>query len=213
MISNREKLHNIGLRYGTDKSTYHQFTPFYERYFESIRDKNLKILEIGVYNGASIKMLEEYFQNSIIYGVDIEDKKFMEADRIKILKFNQESLEDLSKFPKDLDIIIDDGGHTMFQQQLSFKILFQNNLKQGGYYIIEDLHTSYPKYYRDYGSNERNNTLRLLNDLNYGELSEGSDYFINEQEFDDLRKNIKNIEIHTHKSESDNSTTSMIVKI
>ena len=45
-----------------------------------------------------------------------------------------------------VDVIIDDGGHTMNQQKTSFKVLFPY-LKSDGVYIIEDLHTSYWRYY------------------------------------------------------------------
>ena len=46
----------------------------------------------------------------------------------------------LLEYGNDFDIIIDDGGHTMKQQQISLGILFFA-VKSGGYYVIEDLHT------------------------------------------------------------------------
>jgi hypothetical protein len=48
--------------------------------------------------------------------------------------------------PSADDIIIDDGGHTMSQQQISLKTMMLQ-LNDGGIYVIEDLHTSYwPEY-------------------------------------------------------------------
>ena len=44
-----------------------------------------------------------------------------------------------------VDIIIDDGGHYMHQQQISFGFLFAY-MRSGGLYFIEDLHTSYWPY-------------------------------------------------------------------
>ena len=41
-----------------------------------------------------------------------------------------------------LDIIVDDGGHTMKQQIVSLKTLLPS-VRSGGLYIIEDLLTSY----------------------------------------------------------------------
>ena len=41
-----------------------------------------------------------------------------------------------------MDIIIDDGGHTMKQQVTTFEETW-NQLKDGGIYLCEDLHTSY----------------------------------------------------------------------
>lgn len=45
-----------------------------------------------------------------------------------------------------LDIIIDDGGHTMRQQQTSFAALWEI-VAPGGLYVIEDLTTSYSSHY------------------------------------------------------------------
>jgi hypothetical protein len=42
------------------------------------------------------------------------------------------------------DIIIDDGGHTVKQQRVSIETLWAQ-LKSGGYYIVEDLHTNIPQ--------------------------------------------------------------------
>lgn len=43
---------------------------------------------------------------------------------------------------KGLDIIIDDGGHTMDQQLTSLQLLWKL-IRPGGVYVIEDLGTSY----------------------------------------------------------------------
>ena len=45
-----------------------------------------------------------------------------------------------------LDILIDDGGHTMNQQITTFEVLF-DKVKEDGIYLCEDLHTSYFKYF------------------------------------------------------------------
>lgn len=42
----------------------------------------------------------------------------------------------------DLDILIDDGGHTMKQQIVTFEILY-DKIKDHGIYLCEDNHTSY----------------------------------------------------------------------
>ena len=44
--------------------------------------------------------------------------------------------------PDGFNIIVDDGGHTMKQQQDTFKALWPI-LRPGGLYVIEDLETSY----------------------------------------------------------------------
>jgi len=49
-------------------------------------------------------------------------------------------------FPEELDIFIDDGGHTMKQQAVTFESMFWS-IRDGGIYLCEDLHTSYWKEY------------------------------------------------------------------
>ena len=53
----------------------------------------------------------------------------------------------------------------MRQQQLSLGFLFKH-LKPGGLYIIEDLHSSIPKFYDGFGKDGslNNTTLKLIND-------------------------------------------------
>lgn len=111
-------------------------------HFQCIRRKNLKILEIGVQYGGSVEMWAKYFHNSLITGIDIDPVcKIHASKRVSIWIGDQTDRAFLSQF-KNYDIIIDDGGHTMNQQQTSFECLFPL-LNPGGIYVIEDLHTSY----------------------------------------------------------------------
>lgn len=189
-------LHEIGLEKGTDKATFHLFTILYDYIFSPIRKENLKLLEVGIYEGSSLKMWEEYFYNGKIYGADVFDYKFLENDRINTLLLNQENESDLKSVDNDFDIIIDDGGHTMLQQQLSLKILFTEKLKSGGYYILEDLHTSDPFYINgNWGEKFNNNTLLLMENLKNKKWSENNNFFINYDDFLSILNNISSIEI------------------
>lgn len=124
-----------------------QYCSIYPFYFEKFRDKPISLLEIGVQNGGSIKSWQEYFPKAMIYGLDINDCRRFENKRAKIFIGDQSDSEFLnrmiSQIGHKLDIIIDDGGHTMKQQKCSFSLLFPGLLKKGGIYVIEDLHTSY----------------------------------------------------------------------
>jgi hypothetical protein len=211
-MNNMETLHDLGLKHNTDKATYHEYTKIYQTYLDHIRYEKLSVLEVGINKGASLNMWADYFINSKIYGADILDKHFLKTDRIDVFITNQEKPEDLRQLPKNLDLIIDDGGHTMLQQQLTFKILFLENLKNGGIYILEDLHTSLPKYFEEFESNEHNNTLQLLRDLKTKKISESSKYFITNDEFQELLENINSIELHYNGPDKDNSITSIIIK-
>lgn len=144
-----KKLTEIGLKYGTDKATYHNFTDVYDSYFSKYESP--RILEIGVYNFASIQMYREYFKNPYIVAMDIDDKSQYVDASWRYVRGDQSKIEDLEKCVQNeslFDIIIDDGGHTMAQQQISFGFLLKH-VKPGGIYILEDLHTSFRPYYRE----------------------------------------------------------------
>lgn len=130
---------------------WHHYFDIYERYFEKYRNKEVTILEIGVSHGGSVQMWKNYFgPKAKIYGIDINPNcKQIEEENIHIFIGSQEDREFLrkvkSEIPK-LDILIDDGGHTMRQQIVSFEELF-DHIKEEGIYLCEDNHTSYWKEY------------------------------------------------------------------
>lgn len=119
----------------------------YERHFRPFVGKKVKVLEIGIWQGGSLKMWKEYFGDQAeIVGVDIEPRcKKFEEDRIKIYIGDQADrnfLRNLIAAEGQFDIIIDDGGHFMNQQIVSFQELY-SAVKEGGVYLCEDNHTSY----------------------------------------------------------------------
>lgn len=146
-------LHQIGLKHGTDKALIQykgiSYLDIYERYFSSIRDDVKNIVEIGIFNGKSLSMWEEYFPNANIIGVDINPAcKAYETDRIKIFIGDQNDdnfLKDLSNQFKDIDILIDDGSHITKHQINTFNHLYPS-IKKEGFYVVEDLRNSYEEY-------------------------------------------------------------------
>lgn len=189
-------LHELGLKYKTDKAHYHKFTNVYDNNLKHLIGEKINFLEIGIEHGFSLKMWEEFFQNANIFGADIFDKSFLNSDKIKTFKINQENENELMLLPDNLDVIVDDGGHTMLQQQITFKVLFDKKLKKNGYFILEDLHTSKQHYYNTHGSNDKNNTLKFLYDLKNCELSKDNQYYITPLEFDYLLTLIDSVEIY-----------------
>lgn len=145
-------LNNIGLKHGTDKtSEIHDYLQKYEKHIPYSRYSKIKILEIGVLNGASLKTWKEYFINSTIVGIDInpECKQYEEGDiKIEIgSQFDERFLYDVCEKYGEFDLIIDDGSHINEHVIFSFEKLF-GNLRKGGIYIVEDVGTS---YWSDYG--------------------------------------------------------------
>jgi len=153
--------------YGTDKGTAgpsskwgaHNYTDIYEAYLGSYRQSPVVLLEIGLgvtgdrwnspivqgrnIGGASLKMWHDYFPEARIYGIDINECRYLENSRIRTFVADQGRIEDLDDFAEatggiDFDIIIDDGSHRPDHQQISFSYFFRK-LKSGGLYFIEDL--------------------------------------------------------------------------
>jgi 23S rRNA U2552 (ribose-2'-O)-methylase RlmE/FtsJ len=155
------ELNDLGLKYGTDKSSSrHGYLDIFEKYLAPIKNEEIKILEIGIFNGASLRMWEEYFKNGKIYAIDIDPEKLLNFGRVKSYVANQEKREDLLNVISHIgecDIIIDDGGHTMLQQQVTLGCLFPH-LRQNGIYCIEDLHTSYLRKRRGFNKDETTKT-------------------------------------------------------
>ncbi|HTB32156.1 MAG TPA: class I SAM-dependent methyltransferase [Bacteroidia bacterium] len=124
-----------------------QYFDVYERYFSKYRGKEAVVLEIGVSHGGSLQMWKNYFGDKVkIYGIDInpECKKF-EEENIKIFIGSQSDRNFLKTIKSQIpliDILIDDGGHTMQQQIITFEEMY-SHVKSDGIYLCEDLHTSY----------------------------------------------------------------------
>lgn len=131
---------------------WEHYFEIYDRHFSAYRNKEIVILEIGVFQGGSLQMWKNYFgPKAKIYGIDIDPgcKKF-EEENIEIFIGSQSDKKFLQQLKQEIppiDILIDDGGHTMNQIKTSFLELF-DHLKEDGIYAIEDLHTS---YWLDYG--------------------------------------------------------------
>lgn len=155
-------------RYPTDKCPFHHnYVEIYDMIFSPLRNKPIRLLEIGVFKGDSMRLWEAYFPAAQIFGIDIVDRAQYDTARIKTLIGDQGNRDALAHVIAmtggEFDIILDDGGHRMDQQQISFGALFPT-LKSGGLYIIEDIHTSFPDRYPDYGvePDGQNSTYALI---------------------------------------------------
>ena len=120
-------------KYGSDKDT-NGYSHLYSILFDRIRNNNLNVLEIGIGTmvpgvcssmkyympndyrpGASLRAWRDYFKNSNIYGIDIQEDTQFTEDRIVTYLCNSTNENSVNNVMLDVnlefDIIIDDGWH------------------------------------------------------------------------------------------------------
>jgi len=139
-----DELTKLAVKYGTDKWGKHNYTPVYYEMFKSVKDDIKKVLEIGIAEGAGLRMFRDFFPNATIYGADIDEKRVSlieDEDRIVSYCFDQSNIKniyDLFTFLSDVDIVIDDGSHEPIDQILTCYGAMPL-LKESAIYIIEDV--------------------------------------------------------------------------
>lgn len=148
-------LDELGLAHGTDKSSAkHNYFEVYERALAHLREEPIRLLEIGVFNGGSLRTWRDYFANGHIVGVDNQAHTLKHAgDRIDVILGDQDDpagLKAIARAHGPFDVIIDDGSH-IWRHQISTLQALLPLVKPGGVYILEDLHTSYGGFRREYG--------------------------------------------------------------
>jgi cephalosporin hydroxylase len=153
-------LDELGILHGTDKTSLsNDYLRHYEEIFAPFRDRAITLCEIGVAQGASLKVWGEYFPKAQILGIDNNPQcKQYEEQRIRIAIGSQDDPEFLAGVFRDTvpDIIIDDGSHRADHLQFTFDRLFPV-LAAGGLYVIEDLwlHAGPAPYRRAAGPRSR----------------------------------------------------------
>jgi hypothetical protein len=160
----QKSLEQISLGFKSDKgSVYHDYLKIYEKYFSKYRNSLNTFLEIGLWEGESIRMWREYFTTGKLVGADILDLSHIVLPNTTIHICDQSNREQLSDLVKktysEFDIIIDDGGHMMHQQQITLGYMFKY-LAPGGVFVIEDLHTCGNPAYNRGGDTETIDILR-----------------------------------------------------
>lgn len=122
---------------GGDKGTAHSYIEIYEA--EMPKTKGISLLEIGIWEGHSIAMWQEFFTDSEIIGVDISlDRLRFDLKNAVMADATKPILELQSK---QFDYVIDDGSHKVEHQKKSFEWLWPL-IKPGGRYFIEDVVSS-----------------------------------------------------------------------
>lgn len=148
-------LSELAVRYGSDKG--HQrveegagfygqrYADMYERWCAPRRDQPVTILEIGVHEGASIKMWADYMTQAKVIGIDTGPLPNVSAygDRVRLFNADQYdvgALKSLVTHHGPFELIVDDGCHEVEAQLCSARMLLPH-VRAGGWYCIEDIHS------------------------------------------------------------------------
>lgn len=135
-----------GPGYG-DKGSVHSYIPVYEQLLGPYRGVARRVLEIGILNGTSLRMWEEYFAGSEVHGIDLDDRPhgfdlrpMIAEGTHRITLINAISHDDVEKhFDKmQFDVIIEDASHALAHQLMIYEN-FRGRVAPGGIYIIEDV--------------------------------------------------------------------------
>jgi hypothetical protein len=134
---------------------YHRIYPWFLNNFLHIEKVN--ILEIGVDEQNSIHLWIDFFKDSEVTVMDIDDKN---VENVKFVKLDQSSKNELENYAinnlNSHHLIIDDGSHVPEHQMMTLVHLWKT-LKPGGVYIVEDVETSYWGRSSIYGYNFNSN--------------------------------------------------------
>ena len=162
----------LAVRFGSDKwGNVHWFTQHYERHFARLRDEPVRLLELGIggyehpdQGGGSLRMWRSYFRRGQVYGLDLFSKTDLDGIRLRTLRGDQNDPDCLARIAAEFgpfDIIIDDGSHINEHVLTSFRALFPH-VRPGGFYVIEDLWTSYLPGYGGDGQDLDNPSTMLV---------------------------------------------------
>lgn len=132
----------------TDKNTIHSYLPLYQKLLINKKETAKNVLEVGIYNGGSIKLWSDFFKNANVYGLDIRHSNDVwEGIKNKkniILHTSSDAYNNeffithfLNKNIK-CDFMLDDGPHTL-ESMKKFIKLYSQIMTDDGILIIEDV--------------------------------------------------------------------------
>lgn len=163
----KESLDAIGRRFSTDKSSgAHDFLRHYDVLFDGLRESPVVVLEFGVLTGQSLRTWSEYFPNGTIIGADINPDVRQHEGGNRIIEIADQS--DVSELVRlafkygPFDIIIDDASHMWNHQIVTLQYMY-SHVKPGGFYVIEDTHTSFGSIASFYKGNSDISIATYLN--------------------------------------------------
>ena len=161
----------INSKYYCSKHT--KYFKVYDDLFSSYKNKEITFVDIGVFSGGSLFMWKKFFgKRAKIIGVELNPiAKQFEKYGFNIFIGDQSSEDFWSKFFKKVgkvDIVLDDGGHTNYQQIITTNSCIPN-IKDGGLMVVEDTHSNYikKKFYNPSKYSFANYSKKIIDDINY----------------------------------------------
>jgi glycosyltransferase involved in cell wall biosynthesis len=149
-------LTSLADRFNTDKNRHTGNRHFYSRVYDQLlsarRFSLRRLMEIGLCRGLaernqtetpSVTLWQTYFPFGQVIGVDLTDFSRLNNDRFISFVCDQSKRDELRTVAAQiergsLDVIIDDGSHASFDEQITLREFFPL-LADGGWYFIEDL--------------------------------------------------------------------------
>ena len=190
-----KSLNDYAVEHGTDKrEDMHNYVAIYEHIFSPFRNEVFNFLEIGINRCRSHRMWKDYFPNATIYGIDNRKSCVVPHRKVKRMILNivdqgdkQQLIEYANSTPQ-WRVIMDDGSHKSSHQKLTFEVLW-DSLEPGGYYIVEDTHTSFWDEFKDCEVSLVQRMLSMANEVSSPPYNKRAfkEYFIH-HETEDLSK-------------------------
>jgi hypothetical protein len=161
----------VGQKYGTDKASVftrtpgakpHDYLRHMEEFFEPIREREIKFLEIGCGGGESIRTWLEYFPKAHVFSVDnhhsTNEWNTVTPTAHARYQFVIGDQSDptfwkcfVADYGSNWDVLLDDGGHFSNQVLTTLNSMWPH-IAHGGIYMIEDLRCSYSSLFSPSGS-------------------------------------------------------------
>lgn len=115
---------------------------YMDTYQEALGEARVEaLLELGVDQGASLRMWSDLFPGADIIGVDLYERERETGRGVVVVgdAADQRFCEMVAREHGPFDVIVDDASHVPAQVVSSFSALF-GHLTPGGVYAIEDLY-------------------------------------------------------------------------
>ena len=142
----------------------------YDDLLAKYRGKKITFVEIGILGGGSLFMWRDFFgPEARIIGIDINpEAKKWEEHGFEIFVGSQSDEAFWKGFIEqvgEVDVLLDDGGHTYDQQIITFEMMI-SQIRDGGLLIVEDTHTSYQDGFGPRKFSFLEYTKKLIDDIN-----------------------------------------------